>query len=251
MAIQGDVERPCAPGSPRFARDDSIAAVSLPARDGRPQNPVQSLEKVDSAPGNALAPETGADVRATADRHREPRRGVAIEGNVERPCAPGSPRFARDDAIAAVSLPARDGRPQNPVQSLEKVDSAPGNEAAREDRADARATADCHRQPRSGVAIQGNVERPCAPGSPRSARDDAIAAVSLPARGIAHKIRRKALKRLIPRPEMKRPRRLGRMPDPRPMFAGLQRRLLPTSSLSRVKAHRRFGRRRPQLGCWI
>jgi len=66
------------------------------------------------------------------DRHREPRNGVAIQGNVDRPCAPESPRFARDD-VAADNLFGSCDRPENPAQSFEKVESAPGNASARED----------------------------------------------------------------------------------------------------------------------
>ncbi len=77
VAIPGDGERPCASGA-RLARDEGVAAVSLSARADRPANPAQGPEKVESAPGNALAPETGADARATADRHREEQSEAAI-----------------------------------------------------------------------------------------------------------------------------------------------------------------------------
>ena len=132
------------------APPDFDAAFPDRADDARPENLAQSPEKVESAPGNAAAREADPEARATADRHREPPQGVrqdarlstgyggvAIQGNEERPCAPGSPRFARDDGIAAVSLSARGDRPANPAQGLEKVESAPGNAAAREDGADA------------------------------------------------------------------------------------------------------------------
>ena len=63
---------------------------------------------------------------------------VAIQGNLERPCSPGSPppglfdpRVARDDGVALDNLFGAYARPQNPPQALERVDFGARNWVAR------------------------------------------------------------------------------------------------------------------------
>ncbi len=68
----------------------------------RPEKPAQSLEKVESAPGIWAAPMVGAEA--------------------ERKVRVGD----RPNRDAAASRLMGDARPENPAQSLEKVESAPG-----------------------------------------------------------------------------------------------------------------------------
>ncbi len=67
----------------------------------RPENPAQSLEKVESAPGDSLVPRSPG---------QEPGEGEGWPPNLIR--GPGR--------LAAV-----DARPENPAQPSEKMDSAP------------------------------------------------------------------------------------------------------------------------------
>jgi hypothetical protein len=72
--------------------------------------------------------------------------------------------------------PGGDARPGIPLQGFEKVETAPENflTAAASFPQDVIA-----RSPQGDVAIQSQTERPAAPGSPRSARDD-VAQASAP-----------------------------------------------------------------------
>ena len=106
-AIQGNVERPTIPGSPRFARDDDGSPRSpnlVPALDHRPENPPQGSEKVQSAPGIA-------DVAARWSRLWDATLRVVPQHE------------ARQSPPAA---PAGDDRPGIRPQTPEKIESAPG-----------------------------------------------------------------------------------------------------------------------------
>ena len=113
-----------------------------PGRAGgdRPQNPAQSLEIMESAPGNRSASGAGADARpapeaapagrlASADLRpslpqESPNRGAEPTGQMD-------PQTSKDaSSTASQAAAARDARPHNPLQSVEKVESAPGNSAA-------------------------------------------------------------------------------------------------------------------------
>ena len=81
------------------------------------------------------------------------------------------------------------------------------------------------RSPQGDVAIQGNVERPTAPGSPRFARDEVeFLRRPSPCLGatIAREFRHKPLKRLNPRP--------GLRPPPNPRAARVRREKRPVRS---------------------
>ncbi len=116
------------PGA-RTSQDASLNVNLAPARDSRPQNLAQRLEKVQSAPGIASAPMAGADagpsIANVAARWTRPR---AATDCVARP--PEGQGFA-----AAGS--SGDSRPENPPQRLENVQSAPGTASAAMARADA------------------------------------------------------------------------------------------------------------------
>ncbi len=116
------------PGA-RTSKDASLNVNLAPARDRRPQNLAQRLEKVQSAPGIASAPMAGADagpsIANVAARWTRPR---AATDCVARP--PEGQGFA-----AAGS--SGDSRPENPPQRLENVQSAPGTASAAMARADA------------------------------------------------------------------------------------------------------------------
>ncbi len=104
--------------SAECAGEGSLAALPYvrerPARvDFRAENPPQGLETIDSAPGNPASPE----LLARSYGLREP------EGERARPEARSEPVRARR---------AVDGRPENPPQGLENIDSAPGNPASHE-----------------------------------------------------------------------------------------------------------------------
>ena len=91
--------------APRHAGGEVWSAAS--AGDERPENRVEVLEKVDSAPGIA----TDVDAAACPSQLRDATRCVA-------------PRHAGGEVWSAAS--AGDERPENRVEVLEKVDSAPG-----------------------------------------------------------------------------------------------------------------------------
>ncbi len=132
------------------------------AADGRPENPPQPFEKVESAPG--IAPALAVAARPTMLRDATRCVGPQHGRGTFRPAAT-----------------AADGRPENPPQTLENVESAPGNPIA--------ATA-----PRGGGAARGGRR-------PNGASDFGPAACRPASRGTsARKIRRNALIRLNPRP---------------------------------------------------
>ncbi len=152
-AIQPEVERPAASGSPRpsGARDDGEGpstepGVSTPPRPGnRPEFSPQAVEKTDSAPGR-VDPEALACTLVVASDSRFPgcdpgmiRLDAAIRPDVERRAASGSPRpsGARNAGEGhatehGASTPRPDdrpevSRPEFSLQAPEKIDSAPGN----------------------------------------------------------------------------------------------------------------------------
>jgi hypothetical protein len=105
----------------------------------RPEFAPQEFEDIEFEPGVALASDVMSVAGPAQERNsgfaapdviaRSPQGDVAIQLSVERPTAPGSLRFARDDWEGAPSptlTPAHDDRPENPAQGLEKVESAPG-----------------------------------------------------------------------------------------------------------------------------
>ena len=143
---RGDPEASCDPWiatpglcDPGVARDDAgseRSAIPLRRRYDRPENPLQSLEKIDFAPGTASVPESGERVCSHGDAPviaRSPQGDAAIQ---RRPATPGSPPpglcdpgVARDDAgreRSASPRRRRYDRPENRPQELDKVDSAPG-----------------------------------------------------------------------------------------------------------------------------
>jgi hypothetical protein len=165
-------------------QDDEMESLDLLLEGGfgglagagaRPENLLQELESIDSAP---------EDLAALADMlrgavARSPLADAATRSAVGRPRAFGSPppglrsglrSGAREDgAEGVVEAAASDARPGNPPQDLGKVDSAPGLSAALEFLRGVIA-----RSPEGDGTIQANVERPAAFGSPRpcGARDD-------------------------------------------------------------------------------
>ncbi len=102
--------------SARFAGDHEDRPLSAPARDGRPESPLQDLEKVDSAPGPAAPKVPGVE---RPDLVLSPSKDVS-----EAPMAEAAPQ--KEGGDFALAAPAGERRPQNPPQDLEKVDSAPG-----------------------------------------------------------------------------------------------------------------------------
>ncbi len=105
-------EAPSCPLEPPSRRDACGAAPQDEAagangghaeRYSRPENPAQAIEKVDSAPGVSTPPETIGGAGAAR---------------------PGT-RAAALDKVGR-EAPAADNHPENPAQTLEKVDSAPG-----------------------------------------------------------------------------------------------------------------------------
>ena len=146
---QGDAaiqRHPATPGSPPpglfdpgVARDDEgseRSASPLRRRCARPENSLQGLEKVESAPGTAPALEADDRVCVHGDAPviaRRPQGDAAIQ---RHPATPGSPPpglfdpgVARDDEgseRSASFLRRRYVRPENPVQVSGNVESAPG-----------------------------------------------------------------------------------------------------------------------------
>ncbi len=104
-------ERPAASGSPGFSRDAGGEPPSLSLlfqRDDRPESSPQDPEKTESAPGLA----TTAEASGGVDAAREQVHAFA------------PPEPARDVATPDAAL---NDRPENPPQSLDTVESAPGN----------------------------------------------------------------------------------------------------------------------------
>ncbi len=122
VAIRNNVERPCAPRSPPFARDEVAADRVLGSCD-RPDNQVQSLENVNFAPGHPSAGETGAGARPASND-----RPIPETAPPDLSLIPESRAGVLKGASfnAHVAAPAGDDRPENPAQAFERVESAPG-----------------------------------------------------------------------------------------------------------------------------
>jgi hypothetical protein len=144
----GAAVAPHGDGLLRCARNAGVAAAS------RPGNPVQHLDKADSAPGIPLARQRDRSeavhashapsdlldrpivaprppATKTLESSDRSQSRAAIQANVEDAPASGSPRrFAACDDGRRSFLPGpafgRDDCPENPAQRLDKVDSAPG-----------------------------------------------------------------------------------------------------------------------------
>ena len=134
----------------------------------RPGNPPQRPEKVESAPGIATAAAVAA-------------RSGGLRGATRR----GAPQ-SEGEALPLAASPG-DSRPENPPQHLEKVDSAPGIATAAAVAA------------RSGRLRGGATRRDAFPSRAKRFRSPPRQATA------ARKIRRNALKRLIPRPGSRQP----------------------------------------------
>ncbi len=114
------------PASPRRAGGD------------RPENPAQSLEIMESAPGNPSASGAGADARPAPEAAPAGRLASADlcpslpqENPTSEPTGRMDPQTSKDaPSTASQAGAARDARPDNPLQNVEKVESAPGNSAA-------------------------------------------------------------------------------------------------------------------------
>ena len=101
----------------------SAASQAAAARGARPDIPLQSVEKVESAPGNSAA---GVDAQRAADDRPAPvaaPSGFIPVPGLEPIRTPG--HRGPTDAPAASATAA--GCPQNPAQSLENMESAPGD----------------------------------------------------------------------------------------------------------------------------
>lgn len=138
MAIQGNLERPCSPGSPppglfdpRVARDDGVALDNLFGAYARPQNPPQALERVDSAPGIGSPAQAGFNDRPGSE---------AASANLI--LIPGSSPGTSKVAPLKVNVIASAGgfRPINPPQGIENIASAPGIGSAQQAGGDAEPT---------------------------------------------------------------------------------------------------------------
>ena len=154
------------------AVDDRVYKVAGTGE--RPENPAQHLEEVDSAPGVSTPV-------AALPSGQSPRVGYAVSDRVYKPLGAGerpeNPAQSPEKIDSAPEVADRvykpvgaDVRPENPAQTSEKVDSAPGVST-----------------PVSALGSGVATRSTAAPTSP-------------PAPANARKIRRKALKRLIPRP---------------------------------------------------
>ena len=164
--------------------------------DSRPENPPQRLENVESAPGIASAATAGVDagpsIANVAARWSRPR--AATDCVARPPEGQGFP--------AAGS--SGDSRPENPPQRLENVESAPGIASAA----------------MAGAGAGPSIANAAAHGSRPRAATDCVArppqGLGFPAAGSSGdarpKIRRNALKRLNPRPELRQPRWPARTP---------------------------------------
>ncbi len=146
--------------APRHERGTFRSAGS--AADGRPENPPQAIEKIESAPGIA----TATAVAARPTMLRDATRCVA-------------PHHERGTFRSAA--PSADGRPGIPPQTLEKVESAPGNPIA----ATAPGGGGAARDGRRPNGASGFGPAACQPAHRRTT---------------ARKIHRNALKGLNPRP---------------------------------------------------
>ncbi len=154
-AFAAEWRRPDAPGldapdeaDAAFARawlcaaEPALADVgpASPGRAGgdRPQYPAQSLEIMESAPGNRSASGAGADARPAPEAAPAGRPAAADlrpslpqENPTSEPTGRMDPQTSKDaPSTASQAAAARDARPDNPLQSVEKVESAPGNSAA-------------------------------------------------------------------------------------------------------------------------
>ncbi len=154
------------------AVDDRVYKVAGTGE--RPENPAQHLEEVDSAPGVSTPV-------AALPSGQSPGVGYAVSDRVYKPLGAGerpeNPAQSPEKIDSAPEVADRvykpvgaDVRPENPAQTSEKVDSAPGVST-----------------PVSALGSSVATRSTAAPTSP-------------PAPANARKIRRKALKRLIPRP---------------------------------------------------
>ena len=105
--------------------------------DDGPENPPQISEKINSAPGNRLAPHrpSGDGGPSTSDERGEGRGGE--RGRLAADARPAPhPNLLPVDGVDGEQGQV-DYRPENPVQGSEKIESAPGMGADLEVRADA------------------------------------------------------------------------------------------------------------------
>ncbi len=146
------------PGAAAAALSDPCARLDLDARfcghdkldhrerreaqgDERPENLPQSLEKMESAPGIAAAPEAenpaqparvqdgSADLVPSLSKDAPDRGNVAARWSMLRDATPCvAPQHEGQGFPFAAS--ASDGRPENPPQGPENMESAPGNDGA-------------------------------------------------------------------------------------------------------------------------
>ena len=109
--------------SAELGLQDYEAAPAGLGCDDRPENPAHRIEKVESAPGSGATLGAHADTAAGPNDRPDPATVpsdlVPIHGS-----SPERPKEAPLDRPIAV--PAGDTCPENPAQSLEKVESAPG-----------------------------------------------------------------------------------------------------------------------------
>ncbi len=99
----------------------SIAGVAAPTSAGRAENLAQELEIMDSAPGlmpiSGIVPSLPEDTSPTSD--------IAVRSALREAALGAAP--PRERREGRMTPPASDGRPENLAQSLENMDSAPGN----------------------------------------------------------------------------------------------------------------------------
>ena len=104
--------------------------VIASAGDGRPENPPQTLEKIDSAPEDSLSL-PGLLTRGSRGEGWPPDlirgEGLGRLAAVESHPAPHPDLLSAGGEMGRVGASAGDARPENPLQSLEKIESAPGN----------------------------------------------------------------------------------------------------------------------------
>ncbi len=133
------------------ALPDSKAASPGLGVDARPENPAQTLEKVESAPGNPTARETSAEAYEAAPSDLVPNPG-------------SSTRMSKDASLNAHgAAPAGDDRPQNPAQPFEMLESAPGTGSAA---LGASATCSAHDERRLSRAAPPGLPNELRPGNP-------------------------------------------------------------------------------------
>ncbi len=131
-ALAAPDERTAAYGGAFVCRAEWAAAddedLALAVADERPENPLQSIEKIDSAPGDSLSLPGLLTRGSRGEGWGEGLGRLAAESHPAPPPGldPGASLLPVNGEKGRADASAGDGRPENPPEAIEKIESTPG-----------------------------------------------------------------------------------------------------------------------------